>query len=247
MAADEDLEELSGVGPDTHHPQNHGNEDHTADFETTGGAQDRVDTHEAKENPHADSLDIADYNPESDTHTRYGDGEARSAVDGSNVSVGYADDAGELGGRAASKYLTGGSVTSNSKTGSLTVYDRDSSETKSYKIIDVGATFPVFVDIYAEVYHDSNDDFDRASTTVNVIANYADGSSTQIFSVSASRGGNSGTSSNSGATHLANGDFSIEPKQIDTIEVSVKFELDNGNSSNTINSDHEATVDLGYM
>lgn len=65
--------------------------------------------HEDASNPHSGSastnhdnaqhstnyLPESDYNPESDTHTRYDDNEARSAVDNSNVSVGYADDAGD--------------------------------------------------------------------------------------------------------------------------------------------------------
>ncbi|AGF91210.1 hypothetical protein HAPG_00024 [Halorubrum phage GNf2] len=47
-----------------------------------------------------------EYDPEADTHSRYGDNEARSAVDNSNVSVGYADNAGTLGGRSPSHYET---------------------------------------------------------------------------------------------------------------------------------------------
>ena len=47
-----------------------------------------------------------EYDPEADTHSRYGDNEARSAVDNSNVSVGYADNAGALGGQPPSNYET---------------------------------------------------------------------------------------------------------------------------------------------
>jgi len=40
-------------------------------------------------------LKQSEYDPEVDTHSRYSDNEARTAVDGSNVSVGYADNAGD--------------------------------------------------------------------------------------------------------------------------------------------------------
>lgn len=66
-----------------------------ATLESEAGAQARVDDHAAVAAAHHAVFEPADYNPEADTHSRYTDNEARTAVDGSNVSVGFADSAGD--------------------------------------------------------------------------------------------------------------------------------------------------------
>ena len=55
------------------------------------------------EGDHRSDQRVSDLAP---VQTRYADSEARTAVDGSNVSVGYADDAGSLGGQSPSNYET---------------------------------------------------------------------------------------------------------------------------------------------
>ena len=74
------------------------------------------------EGDHRSDQRVSDLAP---VQTRYADSEARTAVDGSNVSVGYADDAGELGGSPPSAYETpaetaGVDVTNN---GWITIHD----------------------------------------------------------------------------------------------------------------------------
>ncbi|SFR59693.1 hypothetical protein [Halorubrum sodomense] len=101
-----DHSQLSGVGPDTHHPQDHGNEDHTATFETESGAQSRVDDHAVDADAHhaktTSSSELTDVSPDSDAsahHGRYTDSEAANAapVDDVNgqtgsVSISYSAD-----------------------------------------------------------------------------------------------------------------------------------------------------------
>ena len=70
--------DLSNVGDNDHHNQNHDNSDHTTNY-----------------------LPDSDYTPEADTHSRYSDSEARTAVDGANVDI--AGDADTVDGKDANQ------------------------------------------------------------------------------------------------------------------------------------------------
>lgn len=74
-------------------PENHGNEDHNVTFAQDGDSQPPENHGNGSHN--TNYLDSNDYNPEADTHSRYSDSEARTAVDNSNVSVANADNAGD--------------------------------------------------------------------------------------------------------------------------------------------------------
>jgi hypothetical protein len=92
-----DHSNLSNVQSDQHHSQNHDNSDHTTTY-----------------------LPAAKYNPEDDTHSRYSDSEAVSAVNSeSSLNVDISGDADTVDGKQASEL--GGSVSSSnqSTTGNL--------------------------------------------------------------------------------------------------------------------------------
>ena len=112
-----DHSQLSGVGEDTHftHAAVAGSGSHTDLSDVTEGdhrSDSRVSDLAPLQSVNGRTGDVtglfeaSDYTPETDTHSRYVDSEARTAVDGSSVSVGYADDAGTLNGQSPSYYET---------------------------------------------------------------------------------------------------------------------------------------------
>lgn len=90
-------DDLASVGASDHHAQNHDNTDHTTNY-----------------------LAQSNYNPEADTHSRYSDSEARTAVNGANVNIsGDADtvdgkDASQLSAAKLAYYDVGSSATASS-------------------------------------------------------------------------------------------------------------------------------------
>lgn len=176
-------------------------------------------------------------------HSRYSDSEARSAVDGSNVSI--TGDAGTVDGSDATDLKTGTSTVSATDSQNISYSSGETKTVSEFALLsDPVDTFPMYFS--ADLSTSTPNPVGAAlnyTVTIRLYVEYVDGGDSQIESLTFS--GSVDESAKSGSKNLFVNDWEID-RDIDTVRVTAEYSSTN-NSGGGAQSDYNLSTDMTYL